>query len=152
LEDPLTTTFHRHWRDVTESTWRWPNFTPAEIACRGTGMWFIKRKPAFHKLLAVPYRLGKPLIVRSAYRAGTVGHRSILGQRTIPQVGCAAGIVAHRFSSASQSRIIAAPAVSSAFAYRRASLRNVAGSMPAVASSLACPISQYSNRDAITSG
>ena len=64
----------------------------------------------------------------------------------------AAGTVAHPFSPASQSRIIAAPAVSSPVAYRRASLRNVAGSMPAVASSLACPISQYSNLDAIASG
>jgi len=33
----MTTTFHRHWRDVPESAWRWPNFSPAEIACRGTG-------------------------------------------------------------------------------------------------------------------
>jgi len=33
----MTTTFHHHWRDVPESAWRWPDFSPAEIACRGTG-------------------------------------------------------------------------------------------------------------------
>jgi zinc D-Ala-D-Ala carboxypeptidase len=37
----MTTTFYRHWRDVPESAWRWPNFSPAEIACRGTGKLLI---------------------------------------------------------------------------------------------------------------
>ena len=32
LEDTMTTTFYDHWRDVPESTWRWINFSPAEIA------------------------------------------------------------------------------------------------------------------------
>jgi len=31
----MTTTFYDHWRDVLESAWRWTNFSPAEIACRG---------------------------------------------------------------------------------------------------------------------
>ena len=30
-------TIYSHWRDVPAATWRWPNFSPAEIACRGTG-------------------------------------------------------------------------------------------------------------------
>ena len=30
-------TFYAHWRDVPAAAWRWPNFSPAEIACRGTG-------------------------------------------------------------------------------------------------------------------
>src|SRR5690625_5524352 len=64
----MTTTFHRHWRDVPENTWRWPNFSPAEIACRGTGKLLIN-KPALDKLQALRDRLGKPLIVRSAYRS-----------------------------------------------------------------------------------
>ena len=33
----MTTRFYRHWRDVPKDSWRWPNFSPAEIACRGTG-------------------------------------------------------------------------------------------------------------------
>jgi len=28
----MTTTFFDHWRDVPEGAWRWPNFSPAEIA------------------------------------------------------------------------------------------------------------------------
>ena len=64
----MTTTFHRNWRDVPESTWRWPNFSPAEIACRGTGKLLIN-EPALDRLQALRDRLGKPLIVRSAYRS-----------------------------------------------------------------------------------
>jgi len=64
----MTTTFHRHWRDVPEATWRWPNFSPAEIACRGTGKLLVN-EPALDKLQALRERLGKPLIVRSAYRS-----------------------------------------------------------------------------------
>ena len=64
----MTTTSHRHWRDVPEGTWRWPNFSPAEIACRGTGKLLIN-EPALDKLQALRDRLGKPLIVRSAYRS-----------------------------------------------------------------------------------
>ena len=64
----MTTTFHNHWRDVPESAWRWPNFSPAEIACRGTGKLLVN-EPALDKLQALRDRLGKPLIVRSAYRS-----------------------------------------------------------------------------------
>jgi hypothetical protein len=64
----MTTTFYDHWRDVPESTWRWPNFSPAEIACRGTGKLLIN-EAALDRLQALRDRLGKPLIVRSAYRS-----------------------------------------------------------------------------------
>jgi len=64
----MTTTFYDHWRDVPESAWRWPNFSPAEIACRGTGKLLVN-DPALDKLQALRDRLGKPLIVRSAYRS-----------------------------------------------------------------------------------
>ena len=58
----------RHFRDVPDGFWRWPNFAPAEIACRGTGQ--LKLHPeALDKLQALRDRLGKPLIVRSAYRS-----------------------------------------------------------------------------------
>ena len=33
----MPTTTYAHFRDVPESAWRWPSFSPAEIACRGTG-------------------------------------------------------------------------------------------------------------------
>ena len=64
--DPIRT--FRHFRDVHESLWRWKNFSPAEIACRGTGQ--LKLHPeALDKLQALRDRLGKPLIIRSAYRS-----------------------------------------------------------------------------------
>ena len=64
----MATNFYDHWRDVPEDTWRWPNFSPAEIACRGTGKLLIN-EPALDKLQALRDRLGKPLIIRSAYRS-----------------------------------------------------------------------------------
>jgi hypothetical protein len=64
----MTTTFYANWRDVPDSAWRWRNFNPAEIACRGTGKLLINA-PALDKLQALRDRLGKPLIVRSAYRS-----------------------------------------------------------------------------------
>lgn len=64
----MQTLTYAHWRDVPKSLWRWPNFSPAEIACRGTGR--LKLVPeAMDKLQALRDRLGKPLIVRSAYRS-----------------------------------------------------------------------------------
>ena len=66
MPEPIRT--FRHFRDVPESAWRWPSFSPAEIACRGTGQ--LKLHPeALDKLQALRDRLGKPLIVRSAYRS-----------------------------------------------------------------------------------
>jgi hypothetical protein len=59
---------YRHWGDVPERAWRWSNFSPAEITCRGTGQ--LKLHPeAMDKLQALRDRLGKPLIIRSAYRS-----------------------------------------------------------------------------------
>lgn len=75
----MTTTFFYHWRDVPESAWRWPNFSPAEIACRGTGKLLIN-EPAMDKLQALRDRLGKPLIVRSAYRSSE--HNLAIGGAT----------------------------------------------------------------------
>jgi hypothetical protein len=66
MSDPVRT--FRHFREVPDNLWRWPNFSPAEIACRGTGA--IKLHPeALDKLQALRDRLGKPLIIRSAYRS-----------------------------------------------------------------------------------
>jgi hypothetical protein len=64
----MTTSYFKHWRDVPESAWRWKNFSPAEIACRGSGSLRMNEE-ALDKLQALRDRLGKPLIVRSAYRS-----------------------------------------------------------------------------------
>lgn len=63
-----TITTFNNWRDVPESVWRWNNFSPSEIACRGSGSLRINEE-ALDKLQALRDRLGKPLIVRSAYRS-----------------------------------------------------------------------------------
>lgn len=66
MADPIRT--FRHFRDVPDGLWRWSNFSPAEIACRGTGQ--LKLHPeALDKLQALRDRLGKPLIIRSAFRS-----------------------------------------------------------------------------------
>lgn len=75
----MTTKFYRHWRDVPESAWRWRNFSPAEIACRGTGKLLVN-EPALDKLQALRDRMGKPLIVRSAYRSSE--HNRAVGGAT----------------------------------------------------------------------
>jgi hypothetical protein len=64
----MTTMTYKHWRDVPERSWHWKNFSPAEIACRGSGSLRINEE-ALDKLQALRDRLGKPLIVRSAYRS-----------------------------------------------------------------------------------
>jgi len=64
----MPTLTYPHWRDVPDSAWRWPSFSPAEIACRGTGAIKINTE-AMDKLQALRNRLGKPLIIRSAYRS-----------------------------------------------------------------------------------
>lgn len=66
MPEPIRT--FRHYREVPDSAWRWKNFSPAEIACRGTGKLLINES-ALDKLQALRDRLGKPLIVRSAYRS-----------------------------------------------------------------------------------
>ncbi|MBC7139737.1 MAG: DUF882 domain-containing protein [Defluviimonas sp.] len=64
----MPTTTYAHFRDLPESAWRWPSFSPAEIACRGTGAIRINTE-AMDRLQALRNRLDKPLIVRSAYRS-----------------------------------------------------------------------------------
>ena len=51
----MPTTTYAHFRDVPESAWRWPSFSPAEIACRGTGAIKINTEAADR-----PLRLSQP--------------------------------------------------------------------------------------------
>lgn len=57
-----------HWTKVPADIWRWPNFSPEEIACRGTGKVGID-PGAMDKLQALRDRLGAPLMLNSAYRS-----------------------------------------------------------------------------------
>jgi zinc D-Ala-D-Ala carboxypeptidase len=53
---------------VPATRWRWKNFSPAEIACRGSGSLRL-HEDALDRLQALRDALAKPLIVRSAYRS-----------------------------------------------------------------------------------
>jgi zinc D-Ala-D-Ala carboxypeptidase len=57
-----------HWRNVPRELWRWPNFSPEEIACRGTGKILINEL-ALDRLQHLRSIIGKPMIVTSAYRS-----------------------------------------------------------------------------------
>lgn len=47
---------------------RWPNFTPEEMECRGTGKLRV-RKDALDALQALRTCIGKPFYINSAYRS-----------------------------------------------------------------------------------
>jgi len=64
----MPTLTYTHWRDVPETAWHWPSFSPAEMACRGTGAIKINTE-AMDMLQRLRNRLAKPLIVLSAYRS-----------------------------------------------------------------------------------
>ncbi|WP_372841028.1 YcbK family protein [Phaeovulum sp.] len=64
----MTTTTYPQFRDVPQSAWLWPNFSPTEIACRGSGALKLNSQ-AMDKLQALRDALGKPLIVLSGYRS-----------------------------------------------------------------------------------
>lgn len=55
------------WRDVPLAIWRWPNFSPEELACHGDGELMVDI-PSLDLLQKLRDRIGKPLIVESAFR------------------------------------------------------------------------------------
>ena len=53
--------------DAAIEAWRWPNFTPAEFACKGTGRMLIV--PAYmDKLQRLRTMYGRPIRLTSGYR------------------------------------------------------------------------------------
>ncbi|OUS03953.1 peptidase M15 [Rhodobacterales bacterium 52_120_T64] len=64
----MTTQYFADWRNVPETLWRWANFSPQEISCRGDGTIRVD-EVALDKLQALREKLGVPLIVHSAYRS-----------------------------------------------------------------------------------
>lgn len=63
-------TLYANWRDVDAAEFqkRWPNFSPREIACKGTGRLLVNAD-ALDKLQELRNRLGVPIILTSAYRS-----------------------------------------------------------------------------------
>lgn len=59
---------YKHWKDYPMKAWRWKNFSPQELACKGTGNLMLD-PDTMDKLQALRDRLGRPLIITSAYRS-----------------------------------------------------------------------------------
>ncbi len=60
--------FYKHWKLVPKAAWFWPNFTPAEIACKGTGELVIDFE-AMDALQGFRLLVGVPFSPNSAYRS-----------------------------------------------------------------------------------
>jgi hypothetical protein len=59
---------YANWSDYPMNEWRWPNFSPRELACKGTGSLMLD-PAAMDRLQALRTRLGRPLLITSAYRS-----------------------------------------------------------------------------------
>lgn len=59
---------YKHYSSFPATEWKWPSFSPQEMASRGEGELMID-VVAMDRLQALRNRLGKPLIVNSAYRS-----------------------------------------------------------------------------------
>ena len=59
---------YKHWTEFPMAQWRWPNFSPQELACRGTGKLAVDER-SMDMLQELRNRLGKPVILNSAYRS-----------------------------------------------------------------------------------
>ena len=59
---------YAHFSQVDMKDWRWPSFSPREIASKGDGEIVID-DTALDKLQELRTRLGKPLLLTSAYRS-----------------------------------------------------------------------------------
>jgi len=59
---------YQSWRAYPLDQWRWDDFEPREMACKGTGQLGIDTE-AMDKLQELRDLLGKPLVITSAYRS-----------------------------------------------------------------------------------
>lgn len=65
---------YAHFSQVDMKHWRWPSFSPREIASKGEGELLIDDH-AMDKLQALRDRLGKPMLITSAYRSAAHNKR-----------------------------------------------------------------------------
>lgn len=59
---------YKHYSEIPDGVWRWPNFTPKEIACKGSGEILIDPH-ALDLLQLFREKLGVPFTPNSAYRS-----------------------------------------------------------------------------------
>lgn len=60
--------YYSHWTLIPKDVWKWKNFHPSEIACKGDGSILID-EDAMNRLQLLRTIIGKPLIINSAYRS-----------------------------------------------------------------------------------
>lgn len=79
---------YQNWKDVKAEDWRWKNFSPREIACKGTGQLLVD-ETALDNLQRLRDALGVPLIVVSAYRSPEHNRRVGGAKDSYHMKGCA---------------------------------------------------------------
>lgn len=57
-----------HWSKYPAGNWRWPDFSPEEMACRGTGKLMVD-DASMDALQALRTEIGRPFTIHSAYRS-----------------------------------------------------------------------------------
>ncbi|WP_375597559.1 YcbK family protein [Devosia sp. Naph2] len=78
----ITGKVYATWQQFPMSEWRWPNFSPQEMASKREGELMID-EAAMDKLQKLRNILGKPLIITSAYRSAA--HNKAVGGATRSQ-------------------------------------------------------------------
>ena len=59
--------------DFPRGGWRWPNFRPEEMACKDGSI--LIHPPSLDKLQRLRARIGKPMVINSAFRSGAYNRR-----------------------------------------------------------------------------
>jgi zinc D-Ala-D-Ala carboxypeptidase len=59
---------YKHWKDYPQSKWRWSSFSPREMASKREGELMVD-EDALDKLQALRNKLGRPILITSAYRS-----------------------------------------------------------------------------------
>lgn len=67
---------YKHFNDYPMAGWRWPNFSPRELASKREGEFAID-EPSLDKLQALRTMIGRPMVINSAYRSAA--HNKAVG-------------------------------------------------------------------------
>ena len=81
-------TLYQNWRDIPKDKWRWKNFSPREIACKGTGSILVD-EVALDKLQELRERLDRPFLVTSGYRSPKHNKKVGGAKASLHMKGCA---------------------------------------------------------------